>query len=146
RLHYALKRLHGIFIASLPSEPVYELKMAFSYHAYLCAEHITAVRQRVSEMREPPLGLEKCPHASLEAFFDEILKAPTTAELLVAIYELALPAVIRGFERHQQASHPLADQPTRRVGRFALLELREMLDYGQQAITCVVKEAERQVM
>src|SRR2546423_3951027 len=73
RYHYAFKRLHEIFTARITAEPVYELKMAFSHHAYLCAEHVTALRRRVGEMREPPLGLEVVPDRNLEMFFDEIL-------------------------------------------------------------------------
>src|SRR3954454_4049864 len=58
RLHYAFKRLHEVFTARITAEPIYELKTAFSHHAYLCAEHVEAIRNRVAEMREPPLGLE----------------------------------------------------------------------------------------
>ncbi|HEY4780343.1 MAG TPA: hypothetical protein VIH54_00905, partial [Chthoniobacterales bacterium] len=47
RYHYALRRLHGIFIARLTAEPIYELKLAFSLHAHYCAEHVAAMRQRV---------------------------------------------------------------------------------------------------
>src|ERR1051325_5413781 len=71
--HYAFKRLHQIFTARITAEPNYELKMAFSLHAYLCAEHVSALRKRVGEMREPPLGLEAIPDQGLEIFFDEIL-------------------------------------------------------------------------
>src|ERR1700761_4716745 len=83
RYHYAFKRLHQIFTARLTAEPIYELKMAFSLHAHLCAEHVTALRKRVGEMREPPLGLDAVPDASLEILFDEILGAPTTEELVL---------------------------------------------------------------
>src|ERR1043165_1073290 len=61
RYHYAFKRLHEIFTARITAEPIYELKMAFSLHAHLCAEHVSALRTRVGEMREPPLGLEAIP-------------------------------------------------------------------------------------
>src|SRR2546423_15548164 len=87
RYHYAFKRLHQIFTARITAEPIYELKMAFSLHAHICAEHVSALRVRVSEMREPPLGLDVIPHAALEIFFDEILAASTTEELLLGIYE-----------------------------------------------------------
>jgi len=53
RYHYAFKRLHQIFAARITAEPIYELKMGFSLHAHLCAEHVTALRRRVGEMREP---------------------------------------------------------------------------------------------
>src|ERR1700747_2797254 len=93
RHHYAFKRLHQIFTARITAEPLYELKMAFSLHAHLCAEHVSALRKRVGEMREPPLGLEAVPDANLEAFFDEILAAPETEALVVGLYEKALPAL-----------------------------------------------------
>src|SRR6476646_6140478 len=86
RFHYAFKRLHEILTARITAEPIYELKTAFAHHAYLCAEHATALRTRIGEMREPPLGLEDVPHPALEAFFNEILCAPTTGELLHGVY------------------------------------------------------------
>src|SRR3954471_20705502 len=100
RFHYAFKRLHEIFIARLTAEPIYELKMAFSLHAHLCAEHASALRVRVGEMREPPLGLDAIPHPALEIFFDEILAAPTTEELLLGLYEKALPTLKAALELH----------------------------------------------
>src|SRR3954447_18153179 len=66
RYHYALKRLHEVFVARITAEPVYELKTAFSLHGYLCSEHVTALRERVAEMREPPLGLELVPDTNLQ--------------------------------------------------------------------------------
>ena len=59
RYHYAFRRLHEAFTAKITAEPIYELKTAFAHHAYLCAEHVEALRVRVGEMREPPLGLER---------------------------------------------------------------------------------------
>lgn len=65
RHHYVLRRLHHVLLARLSSEPIYELRMAFSLHAHYCAEHIAAVRTRVTEMREPPYGLEDLPHPAM---------------------------------------------------------------------------------
>src|ERR1043165_3491640 len=65
RYHYVFKRLHQIFTARITAEPIYELKMGFSLHAHYCAEHVTALRKRVGEMREPPLGLDEVPHPAL---------------------------------------------------------------------------------
>src|SRR5205814_6406518 len=93
RYHYAFKRLHEIFTCRLTAEPIYELKMGFSLHAHLCAEHVTALRKRVGEMREPPLGLEQIPHPALALYFDEILANPGTEELVLGVYGSALPAI-----------------------------------------------------
>jgi hypothetical protein len=138
RFHYAFKRLHQILTARLTAEPVYELKTAFAHHAYLCAEHVTALRTRVGEMREPPLGLEDIPHPALEAFFDEILNAPSTEELLWGVYSTALTALRDALQRYQQDTNPLTDAPTRRVLKFAQMEVGEMSWWGAQALSCLV--------
>ncbi|MEY2409731.1 MAG: hypothetical protein QOF48_2401 [Verrucomicrobiota bacterium] len=132
RFHYSFKRLHQIFIARLTAEPVYELKMAFSLHAHLCAEHVTALRKRVSEMREPPLGLDVIPHPALEIYFDELLAAPATGGLLHGIYREALPALENALGGFLADAHPLADHPSRRVCRFAAGEVAEMREFGEK--------------
>src|SRR5947209_12290646 len=133
RYHYAFLRLHEVLTARITAEPIYELKTGFSHHAYLWAEHVQALRQRVGEMREPPLGLEEVPHAALAVFFDEILAAPTTAELLIGVYEKALPALDAALARHMSDTNPLADAPSVRVCRFARLELADMMAFGARS-------------
>ncbi len=144
RCHYAFKRLHHLLIARITAEPIYELKMAFSLHGHLCAEHVTALRKRVGEMREPPLGLEAVPDPNLEIFFDEILAAPTTEELVLGVYEKALRALQQALERHLRETNHLADNPTVRVCRFALMDLEDMLQFGTQAIAALLDAATRQ--
>jgi hypothetical protein len=138
RHHYAFKRLHQIFTARLTAEPIYELKMGFSLHAHLCAEHVAALRGRVGEMREPPLGLDVVPHEALEIFFDEILCAPSTELLVLGVYEKALPALRNALDRHIRDTHKLADHPSVRLCRFALLEVNDMFDYGAKVIAQLV--------
>ena len=140
RYHYAFKRLHEIFLARLTAEPIYELKMAFSLHAHYCAEHTASLRQRVGEMREPPLGLEAVPDPALKIFFDEILTAPTTIELLRGIYLHAMSELHGALVRHRLETNPLADAPSVRIAKFALIELQEMRLVGLKAITALKDE------
>lgn len=144
RYHYAFKRLHQIFTARITAEPIYELKMAFSLHAHLCAEHVTGLRKRVGEMREPPLGLDATPDAALEIFFDEILAAPATEELILGLYEKAMPALKAALEKHLADTNPLVDQPSVRLCRFALMELQDVLAFGSAAIASLIDEPTRQ--
>ncbi len=137
REHYLLRRLAECWLARLTAEPVYELKMAYSLHAHLATEHAGAIRSRVAEMRTPPLGLEEVPHPALERLLDETRSAPDTPALLRAVYQVVLPALIDCMRRHREDTHALADQPTRRLLRFALLELEEALDYGHRAVECL---------
>src|SRR5687768_5274473 len=143
RYHFALKRLHQILTARITSEPIYELKMGFSLHAHLCAEHVTALRKRVGEMREPPLGLEMVPDEHLEIFFDEILAASTTEELVLGLYEKALPAVKKALERHRTDTNPLVDYPSVRLCRFALIELDDMISYGAKVVSNLITGEQR---
>src|SRR6476620_7249732 len=129
RYHYAFMRLHEIFTARITAEPIYELKTAFAHHAYLCGEHVTALRQRIGEMREPPLGLEDVPHPALEVFLDEILCAPTTEELIFA-FQYAADLLYHALRYYHDITHPLTDAPSRRVVRFAMQEVNDMATWG----------------
>ena len=143
RLHYVLRRVHELLTAKITAEPIYELKTAFSYHAYLCAEQVSLIRRRVAEMREPPLGLDKCPHAALQRLMDEIESAPTTGELIFSVYGMLIDEVLISCQRLQADAHPLADAPTVRVGRLIEFELSEMSEFGQRAIACLIDETVR---
>src|SRR5271170_5949152 len=146
RFHYAFKRLHQILNARITAEPVYELKMGFSHHAYLCAEHVEALRKRVGEMREPPLGLDVVPDVNLAFFFDEILGAPSTEELLAGLYGAAMPALRDALRTHLAQTNPLADAPSIRLCRFALLELDGMIQFGGQCLASLADAAVSQGM
>ena len=144
RQHYILVRLHEIFTARITAEPVYELKTAFSWHAYLCAEHASAYRQRVGELREPPLGLEVVPHPALQLLCDEVLSAPTNVELVHGLYEVIVPALIDSLQHYLAATNLLADAPSVRITRFCLSELEPMAVFGRQAATSLVDASARQ--
>lgn len=143
RHHYLLVRLHEIFTARITAEPVFELKTAFSLHAYLCAEHASAFRRRVGELREPPLGLEVVPHEGLKLVCDEILCSPTHSELVLGLYEVVIPALLQSLEDYRQTTNLLADAPSVRITRFCQIELEEIRTFGQQAVTSLVDDASR---
>lgn len=143
RHHYLLVRLHEIFTARITAEPIYELKTAFSLHAYYCAEHVSAFRQRVAELREPPLGLEAIPHPALKILCDEILCAPSHVELVLGLYEVVVPALIQSLGDYQAATNLLADAPTNRVTRFCLLEMEDMATFGKSAVAGLVDDVSR---
>lgn len=143
RIHWSLKRLHKAWIAHIPSMPIYELKMAFSLHAHYCAEHVDEFAKRVREMRQPPHGLEVAPDAMLDMFLDEILSAPSMEALLLGLYESAVPALIRAIEQLVADTNKLLDHPTYRICRFTLLEMKEVEEYGAEAVRCLVNEEDR---
>lgn len=143
RIRWALKRLHQMFIAKIASVPVYELKMAFSLHAHYCAEHVSAIEERIKEMRQPPYGLRTSPNSMIDLFFDEILAAPQTESLVLGLYEHAVPALTRALEHLIAETNRLFDHPTHRLCRFALLEMEDIQQYGEQAIACLIDKDKR---
>jgi hypothetical protein len=142
RLHWALRRLHGIFAARLTSMPIYELKMAFSLHAHYCAEHVLHFAGRVREMRQPPYSLDDPPHSSLDIFFDEILAAPNPPALVLGLYEHAIPAVHSALDSLLRDTSRLFDHPTYRAARFAQVEFSEVLDYAASAVRAMLTDAD----
>jgi hypothetical protein len=126
--------------------PIYELKMAFSLHAHYCAEHRSALAARVSEMRQPPHGLEVSPDSSLDFFFDEVKASPGVEELVLGLYEFAVPAVVRALERLIADTNKLFDHPTYRICRFTLLEMQDIREYGNHAIGCLIDDRRREAL
>ena len=144
RVHWSLERLHQIFVSHITSEPIYELKMAFSLHAYYCSEHVGEFATRVREMRQPPYGLEMSPDPNLDLFFDEILAAPGTPALLLGLYEYAVPALIRAIENLIADTNKLFDHPTFRISRLTIVEMRDIQQYGAEAVRCLVNTNTRE--
>ena len=141
RIHWSLKRLHQIFLSHITSEPIYELKMAFSLHAHLCAEHVSEFATRVREMRQPPYGLEKSPDAALDLFFDEIQNAPDTRYLVYGLYAHAVPALVRALEHVLADTNRLFDHPTFRICRLTLAEIADISEYGTAAVRQLIDTA-----
>jgi hypothetical protein len=137
RFHWALRRTWHILVSRITAEPVYELKMGYCYHASLLAEQVTDFRGRVGEMREPPLGLDKCPDPALDLFFDEVLSTPSTFETVVGIYAVCLPALLADVRWYLDTTNPLVDAPTLRLLNRAADDLDKMIVWGGQSLGAV---------
>jgi hypothetical protein len=137
RCGYALRRLHEVATAHLPSTPEWEIKCALSLHLWLDAEHVSAIRARIAEMREPPLHLDAVPDDCLRASFEELLRCDGSAELLAGIYGAARSEIVAAIDDHLRMLNPLFDFPTHRLLRTVVREQREMLEWGRQALAAV---------
>jgi hypothetical protein len=139
RYNFVETRLNQIAAAHLPHTPEWEVKCALSYHLWLDSQHSLALRTRVAEMREPPLHLDKVPDPKLGALLDEAIRAGNTVELLVGIYRVLKPELIRSFQKHLKETNPLIDQPTCRILKWNMQEEQEMVAWGEQAITALTQ-------
>src|SRR5438034_8020503 len=66
RYNFVESRLYQMSAAFLNPTPEWEVKGALSLHLYLDGEHSLALRQRVAELRRPPLYLDQSPDGALE--------------------------------------------------------------------------------
>jgi hypothetical protein len=140
RYAYVERRLMEIAIAHICAAPEWEVKCALSLHCWLDAEHATVFRDRVAEMREPPLHLDVVPDEQLGAFLEEALRAEDTVELLVGLYQVVKPALVAAYRRHLAETNPLADQPTCRHLRLILAEEHEMIAWGDAAVAALTAQ------
>ncbi|WP_135550504.1 hypothetical protein [Paenibacillus cymbidii] len=144
RIHYVKKRLYDTMVRHMCRTPEWEVKGAMSLHLWLDAEHAAALRRRVSEMREPPLHMDKVPDPQLETALDELLHADTTLELLAGI-RFFRQALLEAYAEHRRLSNPLIDHPTYRVMRFVALEEQDMLDWLDPAVEALqASDSERE--
>jgi len=140
RYLYAEGQTTLCLVAHLNNVPEWEVKGALSLHLWQDAEHCTWLRNRVAEMRTPPLHLDRAPDPGLEAFFQELLRSRTTLELLSGVYQVLKPAMIAAMKRHIAEANPLVDQPTLRLLKFILLEEEEQLTWATRALDSLTRE------
>lgn len=138
RYYFLKKQLMFLEAAHISPVPEWEVKGALSLHAWLDAEHVTWLGERIAEMREPPLRLDEDPDPALRSMIDEAFRAQDTIELLVGIYRVLRPALLTSYERHRAETNPLVDHATCRILRFMALEEEEMVTWGEQAIRALL--------
>jgi len=142
RYNYVERRLYTISAAFLNPTPEWEVKGALSLHLYLDSEHSQSIRNRVAELRRPPLYLDNCPDERLAAVFDEIEQSQSTVEKLVAIYGVVRPALLGAYTEHLANSNVVFDHPTCRILKQMIAEEEQMAEWGHAAIAAVTETEE----
>jgi hypothetical protein len=140
--HWTERRLMREFIARIPWMPIWEAKCAFALHQWQCAERVDELRARIAEMRNPVPNLDTPPATvrgtlDLESAFAALREGRSPEQVLRSVYEEILPAVANAYRDHVARTNPLVDYPTRRLLRFALVEIDEAIEWGLHAIAGV---------
>src|SRR5690348_5154264 len=139
RYHWTERRLMATLVAHLAAEPVWEVKCALALHQWQSAEHVSALRARIAEMRHPVPPLEVAPDPALDRFLAELLHSTNTAELVAGVYGVAYPALADAYREHLAHTNPLVDHPTRRLLKLSLTETEEAIRWGREALDVVVR-------
>ena len=143
RYVYLKSQLLFFFAERFNGLPEWEIKGAISLHLWQDAEHSTWFRQRITEMRTPPHHLDKVPDPALAMFFRELRTAKDSTEFLVGVYTVLKPALAAAARTHLRQSHPIADQPTRRLLGMMLPEEDQQIVWGQAALDALLRQADR---
>lgn len=147
RFQWTERRIMATLIAHLPAMPVWEVKCAMALHQWQCAEHVDAIRTRISEMRNPVPKLEVPPEhdptaARLDRFLDAVMQTRDPVELTAGVYGVAYPALAQAYRQHLADTNPLIDHPTRRLLRIALMETEDAVAWGVDALEALTSTAE----
>ena len=147
RFHWVERRLMALLVAHLTSEPAWELKCALALHQWQSAQHVDALRGRIAEMRSPVPTLDSLPAddptgAALDAFLVQVEAARDSQELLAGVYGVLYPALASAYRDHLARTNPLVDHPTRRILRFALLDIEDVLAWSAERETWRAHAAE----
>jgi hypothetical protein len=135
RYAYLEQRLMFLGARHLPGVPEWELKQALGRHLWEDAEHATALRRRVTELRTSASVLDRVPDEHLALLMDEADRAEDSLEVVVALYGVIKPALLAAYEEHRATTNPLVDFPTCRVLGSIVQEEREQLAWGREALT-----------
>lgn len=140
QIAYLKQRLAYIASAQLSRTPEWEVKSALALHAWYDAEHATALRKRLVELRENENKLDEPPSAELVAACDELLAAEDTLELLTGIYEVLRPALLEMIGAYVAATNPLADHVSCRALKHIALDEEECIAWGHQTLEVLLHD------
>ena len=139
RYHWTERRLMQALVAHIPSMPIWEVKCAMALHQWQSAEHVEALRTRISEMRSPVPNLDAPPDdegiRELEELFEELQRTSDPVTLLTTIYGSVYSALAEAYRTHIRETNPLVDQPTVRILRLALAETEDAIRWSESALT-----------
>jgi hypothetical protein len=134
RYQWTARRVMHTMLAHLTAEPVWEVKSGLALHQWMLAEHVTWIRRRISEMRHPVPALDQAPDPALDRLLEEALRSGDAVELLGGLYQVVLADLHRACREHLSTTNPLVDHPTRRLLRWVVQDLDDMLVWSEAGL------------
>lgn len=142
RYNYIHERLFRCAAGQLPARSHWHLKAALGKHLYEDAEAVGSLRRRILELRTSPMMLQKEPNVSLALLFDELIHAESDMELLVGVYRVVKPALLKAYTQHMADTQQLVDYPTIRLLKGLTSDLQEAITWGESMIQTLQSESE----
>lgn len=122
RFHFLQKELVRGLAGWAVALARWEPKVAVPKHLWFVAEHATALRARVFELRFPSREMTPGPDAPLIELFGQLIHAPDEDAYLCALYRHCIPAIREGLEQYLKEADVLDDAPTHRIATQIVAE------------------------
>ncbi|NQX64327.1 hypothetical protein [Paenibacillus qinlingensis] len=142
RYRYIHEQMFRLGAGQLPARAHWHLKAALGKHLYEDAEAAGSLRRRILELRTSPMLLQKDPNVTLTLLFEELIHAESDLELLVGLYRVMKPALLKAYTQHMAETQQLVDYPTVRLLKALSSDLREQIEWGEGMIEALQREGE----
>ena len=117
----------------LPKAALFELKCEIGRSVWESALHVNAFYLRLREIQSP--AFQKPDDLALVKLMSELPHAPDEFALLLALYRVVVPNLIKALEDHETATFPNSDQPSVHAIKHTLLDLRGQLERIEPLLT-----------
>ena len=139
RYFYLERRLGQALGSWTLTIPDFEVKLETGRHIFWHYDAARRLRERLfeQEMRLPQIDGFR--DAEIDRFFDEMLSAEDTPELLVGIHQVVGKALALAYRHHCDDTCPITDTPTIRMFKQILLDYDPMLEWAHQALEAYIE-------
>jgi len=138
RFFYFERRLAQALGSWTLNVPDFEVKLELGRHLFWHADAARKLRERLSEQERRFNTVDNFRDAEIDLFFDEMLSATDSAELLTGVHLVVGRALEMTYRHHIDETCPVADAPTIRMLRQILLDYDPMLAWAQGAVEAYI--------
>ncbi len=119
--------------------PEFEVSIETGRHIFYHADAARTLRERLSEQEMTLAKVDAYRDSEIDGFFDEMLLAEDTPELLVGVHQVLGEALATAYRHHIDDTDPVTDAPTIRALRRILVDYEPMLAWAEAAIAAYVE-------
>jgi hypothetical protein len=119
--------------------PEFEVSIETGRHIFYHADAARTLRERLTEQEMTLAKVDAYRDPEIDAFFEELLLADDTPELLVGVHQVLGAALATAYRHHIDDTDPVTDAPTIRALRRTLVDYEPMLSWSDAAITAYVE-------
>jgi hypothetical protein len=119
--------------------PEFEVSIETGRHIFYHADAARTLRERLSEQELTLAKVDAFRDAEIDSFFDELLLAEDTPELLVGVHQVLSEALATAYRHHIDDTDPVTDAPTIRALRRILVDYEPMLAWADGAVAAYME-------